>query len=90
MRKMREQDVKFVESAYCFNNGVGLKKKSKEIYPLLEKKCKQITNLKNENEKQLITEMQILINLLKTKKISGGELDLRVNEQLREYELTQE
>lgn len=39
MRKMREGEVKFASSTYCFNNGVGLKKKEKEIYPFLEKKC---------------------------------------------------
>jgi hypothetical protein len=39
MRKIREGEVKFTTSTYCFNNGVGLKKKEKEIYPFLEKKC---------------------------------------------------
>ena len=39
MRKIREGEVKIAGSTYCFNNGVALKKKEKEIYPFLEKKC---------------------------------------------------
>lgn len=85
MRKMREQEVKFKESTYCFNNGVGLKKQGKEIYPLLERKVKQMSSLKAEVDKKLTVELKILIDLMRNNKLVGGELDLRVNNALKEY-----
>lgn len=43
MRKMREQNVKFEQSTYCFSFGVAIKKKPKELYPFLERRSKQLT-----------------------------------------------
>jgi hypothetical protein len=48
MRKMREKEVQFGESTYCFNNGIAAKKHPKELYPYLEKKCKQLTASRGE------------------------------------------
>lgn len=53
MRKMRQQEVKFTETTYCFNNGVPLKKKNKEIYPLLEKKSKTLAKIKTEYDQKI-------------------------------------
>lgn len=85
MRKMREQEVKFKESTYCFNNGVGLKKQAKEIYPLLERKVRQVSGLKAEVDKKLAGELKVLIDLMRGGKLVGGELDLRVHNVLKEY-----
>lgn len=43
MRKMREGQLQLRDSTYCFNHGTAFKKKPKELYPFLEKKCKQLT-----------------------------------------------
>lgn len=85
MRKMREQEVKIKESTYCFNNGVGLKKQPKEIYPLLERKVRQVSSLRAEVDKKLTVELKVLIDLMRSNKLVGGELDMRVSNVLKEY-----
>lgn len=87
MRKLREKDVQLPESTYCFSHGVPIKKKPKELYPFLEKKCKQLTALRAQYDAKLNAELKTLVDLMKGRQLSGGEVDGRVRELLREYEL---
>jgi hypothetical protein len=87
MRKMREGEVQFADSVYCFNNGVAAKKKPKELYPYLEKRCKHLAAAKAEWERKLNAELAILAGLVQEGKLGGGELDSRVGELVREWAL---
>lgn len=90
MRKLREGEVAVGESVYCFNNGVAAKKKPKELYPHLEKRCSQLTAARADWQRRLDAQLAILAGLLREGKVGGGELDPRVAELLREYALTAE
>lgn len=87
MRKVREGGVQFRESTYCFSNGVATKKQGKEVYPFLEKQCKQLTADRADLEKKLSCELAVLAKLMKEGKLVGGELDVRVAGLMKEYEL---
>lgn len=47
-----------------------------------------MSNLKAEVDKKLEVELKVLIDLMRNNTLVGGELDTRVNNALKEYELT--